>query len=94
MVISFSILRQRALMERLVRPRRRRIAVEWYGETHATLSEYIQRSIREGNHCTADDPREMADHYRAYPSYSEMPGFGVCGFAVEKPPVSQQVTKS
>jgi len=60
-------------------------SVRWFGEsTPGRFSQYIGRWIHEGYNCTVEDPREIADHYREYSSWEEMPGMGVCGLMVEK----------
>lgn len=61
--------------------------VRWFGErTAGHYAQYEQRWIRDGIHCTVDDPREMADNYREYASWKDMPGLGVCGMMFERRP--------
>jgi len=77
---------EEALYERLLRPIRRRPAImKWFGETEpGRYREYEKQWLAKGPLCTVDDPREIGEHYREYPSWSEMPGHGVCGMVVIK----------
>jgi len=62
--------------------------MQWYGEAmQGRFADYIRRWQQRGYACTANDPREMVDNYRMYSKWAEMPGFGVCGFMLEKPSV-------
>lgn len=77
---------QRALRSRLidsvgVEP----TAVQWFGETAAGhFDAYQARWLADGLWCTVSDPREIADHYREYSSWEEMPGMGVCGLVFDR----------
>jgi hypothetical protein len=58
---------------------------EWFGERSAgRFDAYVARWLERGIHCTVSDPREIADHYRAYASWAEMPGMGVCGLVFDR----------
>jgi SAM-dependent methyltransferase len=60
--------------------------IEWFGEAQAgTFAAYEQDWLHRGLSRVVDDPREIADHYREFTSWEEMPGQGVAGFVVEKP---------
>lgn len=60
--------------------------IRWFGEIcPGHFSAYIKRWIREGRGCIVDDPREIADHYREFRNWGEMPGIGVCCIMIEKP---------
>ncbi len=59
--------------------------VQWFGETTpGRFVQYEKRWLREEHGCTVDDPREIADHYREFATWEEMPGMGVCGMMIEK----------
>jgi SAM-dependent methyltransferase len=60
--------------------------VRWFGEREAGhFASYEQRWIESGLAVAVDDPREIVDHYREFPSWKEMVGQGVCGFTLVKP---------
>lgn len=66
--------------------------LEWYGEkTAGHFHEYIARWQKEGMSYIVRDPQIFADAYRAYPSWSEMPGVGVCGIVAVKPSESKAI---
>jgi SAM-dependent methyltransferase len=75
-----------AVEERLIAPVGRRPDVmRFFGETTAgRYLAYEERWAREGFAVTAEDPREIADHYRAYERWEEMPGLGICGLLFTK----------
>ncbi len=75
-----------AIWERLLSPiGREPSVVRWFGETTpGRFVRYEQRWMREEHGCTVDDPREIADHYREFATWEEMPGMGVCGLMIEK----------
>lgn len=75
-----------AVRNRLIAPTGERPAVvRWFGEkSPGRYAAYVRRWTREGHACTVEDPREIADHYREFPSWEEMPGMGVCGIVIEK----------
>lgn len=59
--------------------------VRWYGEHEpGRFAAYEQRWLEEGIDCSVHDPWEIATGYREFQSWSEMPGFGVCGIAITK----------
>ena len=59
--------------------------VRWFGETEpGSFVNHQERWMRQGHNCTVDDPQEITDHYRDFPSWEEMPGKGVCGLMFEK----------
>jgi SAM-dependent methyltransferase len=59
--------------------------IAWFGETEpGRFHRYVERWMVEGTAATIDDPREIADFYRSYASWNEMPGVGVCGILLEK----------
>jgi hypothetical protein len=76
----------RAIQQRLIEPiGLEPTKVSWFGEkTPGLFQEYIQRWIREGDHCAVDDPREIADNYQEYATWDVMPGAGVCGLCIRK----------
>lgn len=60
--------------------------MRWFGENApGHFQKYIQRWIKDGIQCTVEDPREIADHYKEYDTWEEMPGVGVCGLLIQKP---------
>jgi SAM-dependent methyltransferase len=60
--------------------------IEWFGESEKDrFVTYEEMSIKHGWDHTHVDAEEYLRHYRAYPSWSEMPGTGVCGLLFEKP---------
>lgn len=60
--------------------------MEWFGEkTPGHFHAYIARWRREGAPATLNDPLDIAMNYQLYPSFSDMPGAGVCGLLFEKP---------
>jgi SAM-dependent methyltransferase len=75
-----------ALWERLLSPIGEEPSVlRWFGETSpGRFDEYEKRWMDEGWNCTIEDPREIADHYREFSMWEEMPGIGVCGLMIEK----------
>ncbi len=77
---------RRAIWERLLSPLGKEpTIVRWFGETTpGHFADYTRRWMREGHACTVDDPREIADHYREYPTWEAMPGMGICGLMIEK----------
>jgi hypothetical protein len=59
--------------------------MRWFGETSpGRLAEYERRWLREGHRLSVHDPREIADNYREFRSWENMPGMGVCGLMIEK----------
>lgn len=75
-----------SIEERLLAPIEREPSiVQWFGETTlGRYKEYEELWMSEGLNCTVEDPREIADHYREFSSWEEMPGLGVCGLMIEK----------
>jgi SAM-dependent methyltransferase len=60
--------------------------VRWFGELQAGRFLAYERSWqRDGYRRTVDDPIEIARHYTEFETWAEMPGVGVCGFAIDKP---------
>jgi SAM-dependent methyltransferase len=76
-----------AVHERLVSPTGHEASlIRWFGETTpGHFAAYEAEWRARGHLVTADDPREIADHYMEYPSWDTMPGAGVCGIVLEKP---------
>jgi SAM-dependent methyltransferase len=76
-----------AVHERLLKPIGRQPDVmRFFGETTpGRYLEYEQRWIQHGFAVTVDDPREIADHYREYDRWEDMPGLGICGVMFTKP---------
>ena len=75
----------RAIEERLLAPGRPAKLLTWCGERErGRFADYVGRWLRDGIDCTLADPEEMARHYRHFPSWEAMPGFGVCGLVIEK----------
>ncbi len=59
--------------------------LRWFGETRRGLYvDYERRWLEQAQACSVDDPREIADHFREFPSWEAMPGMGVCGLVVAK----------
>jgi hypothetical protein len=75
-----------SLWERLIKPLGRDpTVVRWFGERErGRYGEYERRWIEQGRDCTVEDPREMAEHYREFATWEEMPGTGVCGLMIQK----------
>jgi hypothetical protein len=62
------------------------VQIEWFGERVAgRFAKYEEDFLRRGRRLAVNDPREIADWYAPYPSWSDMPGQGVCGIVVRKP---------
>ena len=60
--------------------------IRWFGERRpGTFVRYEAEWVRDGRARTVDDPREIADGYCEFPTWTAMPGMGVCGFMVEAP---------
>lgn len=60
--------------------------VAWFGERRpGRFAEYERRWLERGLFATVEDPKEIADHYTAFPSWEAMPGQGVCGLMFERP---------
>lgn len=80
---------EQAIGERLVSPLVRlgaTVRMEWFGERRAgRFAAYEQDWIRRGHAVTVNDPLEIARGYRAYPSWRDMPGQGICGIALTRP---------
>jgi hypothetical protein len=74
------------IQSRLLEPLGRAPTVlRWFGETvPGRFHSYIQAWLCEGHERTIRDPQEIADWYREYETWEEMPGTGVCGFAIER----------
>lgn len=73
---------QARLLQRLSRSS---ITMRWFGETSpGRFNSYVQDWMDRGLECSAEDAREITDHYREYPSWQEMPGMGICGLMIEK----------
>lgn len=57
------------------------VRVSWFGERRAgRFAQYERRWMSEGVSATIDDPIEMITEWQSYPSWSAMPGQGVCAF--------------
>lgn len=66
-------------------------ALAWFGERVAgSFHTYERRWIALGPDETIEDPRRIADDYAQYESWADMPGFGVCGIVIDKPPDGDQ----
>jgi len=86
-----------AIEERLLgSPGSRAAVMRWYGETTpGWFAEYEQRWMQQGDSCTAQDPIAMAENFREYASWGDMPGMGVCGMIIKKPqPTSNRLARS
>lgn len=75
-----------ALWKRLVGPTGEKPSIiRWFGETSpGIMTDYEKRWMREGHACTVNGPREIADHWREYATWEDIPGMGVCGLMIEK----------
>ena len=63
-----------------------RVSLAFFGETSpGAFKSYEAEWIRQGVRRAVDDPREIADNFREYPSWEAMPGAGVCGIRIVKP---------
>lgn len=59
--------------------------VAWFGErVPGHYAAYARRWVERGFFATVEDPRDITDHYRSYPSWEAMPGQGVCGLLFER----------
>lgn len=62
------------------------IELGWWGETRpGTFTAHVGRWVKHGFRETVNDPRHVVDGYRAFNTWADMPGFGVCGIAATKP---------
>ena len=75
-----------AIWERLLRPINKEPSlIQWFGETApGRFLKHQARWMAEGRNFTVNDPKEIADHYKAFPEWEDMPGMGVCGLMIEK----------
>jgi SAM-dependent methyltransferase len=63
----------------------RRAEARWFGETTpGWFAEYERRWSAEGLPFVVEDPRFVAEHFREYPRWADMPGDGVCGLALTR----------
>jgi len=61
-------------------------SLAFFGETRpGAFKAYEAEWMRLGLRRSVDDPREIADNFREFASWDEMPGAGVCGIRVVKP---------
>jgi hypothetical protein len=61
--------------------------IAWFGErVGGRFYAYEQVWMANGPEHTIDDPRRIADEYDRFESWRSMPGFGVCGLVMDKPP--------
>jgi len=76
-----------AIKERLLKPLNHPAHdMQFFGETtRGRYLEYESRWVAGGASVTVEDPREIADHYRSYEKWEEMPGLGICGLVITKP---------
>jgi SAM-dependent methyltransferase len=76
-----------AIQHRLLDPIGRNADVlRWFGETTpGKFRDHERRWIAQGMEVPVNDAREIADHYREFERWEDMPGFGVCGVMVKKP---------
>ena len=66
-------------------------AVAWFGEKeNGRFHAYIRRLMERGLFVHANDPVEMAVHYREFNAWADMPGAGVCCLVFRKPPGGAQ----
>jgi len=77
----------RSIHQRLLDPLRgASFDLAFFGETEPGMFRaYEAEWMRLGLRRSVDDPREIADHYREYASWEDMPGAGVCGIRIVKP---------
>ena len=60
-------------------------AVEWFGErARGVFAAYERKWMARGHATTVRDPAFVSKEFRRYPSWSAMPGMGVCGLAFGK----------
>ena len=60
-------------------------AVEWFGErARGVFAAYEKEWMARGHAATVRDPAFVSKEFRRYPSWSAMPGMGVCGMAFRK----------
>jgi SAM-dependent methyltransferase len=60
--------------------------LRYFGETRpGVFKAYEADWVRLGLRRSVEDPGEIADNFREYPSWQAMPGVGVCGIRVVKP---------
>jgi SAM-dependent methyltransferase len=76
-----------AIQSRLLDPIGRAADVtRWFGETTpGVFKDHVRRWLAHGAEVPVNDPREIADHYREFDRWEDMPGYGVCGLMVTKP---------
>ena len=62
------------------------VSMAFFGETHAgAFKAYEAQWMRLGLRRSVEDPREIAENFREYPTWEAMPGAGVCGIRIMKP---------
>lgn len=79
---------ERSVRARLIEPLGREpTKIAWFGERAAGVFHAYERVwMASGPEHTIDDPRRIADEYDRFDGWSSMPGFGVCGLVIDKPP--------
>jgi hypothetical protein len=61
------------------------VAFRWFGEREpGWFAEYERRWMRDGLAEIVEDPRHIAERFREYRSWEEMPGDGVCGVVMKR----------
>ena len=61
-------------------------SLAFFGETKpGAFKAYEAEWMRLGLRRSVEDPREIADNFREFPSWEAMPGAGVCGIRIVKP---------
>ena len=61
-------------------------SMAFFGETRpGTFKAYEAEWMQLGLRRSVDDPREIAENFREFPTWESMPGAGVCGLRIAKP---------
>lgn len=78
-----------ALQSRIIEPSGcLQVVAKWFGEIEpGFLERYTADWQARGVPATATDPYMIAEHFREYESWGDMPGQGVVGLAMTKPPL-------
>lgn len=79
-----------SIHERLLHPLSgAKASLAFFGERRpGVFKAYEADWMRRGLRRSVEDPREIAANYREYPSWEAMPGAGVCGIRIVRPPAS------
>lgn len=75
-----------AIWKRLLGPIKKEPEIlRWFGETRpGRFLEFERRSMAEGQKFAVVAHKEVADYFREFAKWEDMPGMGVCGLMVQK----------